>query len=129
MLDDLRDCFTVVLFWILDLPTDLSGRAAFPDHRHTRWRQMPVWCAGRHVQSGDIMLLMAGNALLSKLSFTVRSPPDILNVYAAIVTLARKITSRMAIKTTRMLENRNDGDEEFTCPGVIALNRAACCLG
>ena len=128
MLDDLRDRLAVVLFWILDLPADLSGCAAFPDHRHVGRRQMPVWRAGRHVQSGDIMLLMTGGALLSKLAFTIRSAPDILNVYASIVTLARKVTSRMAIETTRMLENRNDGDEEFTCPGVIALNRAACCL-
>src|SRR2546423_4017119 len=107
MLDDLRDGLAVVLFWILDLPADLSGRAAFPDHRHARWRQMPVWCAGRHVQSGDVILLMTGGALLSKLSFTVRSPPDILNVYASIITLTWKVTSRMAIATTRMLENRN----------------------
>jgi len=72
---------------------------------------------------------MAGNALLSKLAFTIRSPPDVLNVYASIITLARKVTSRMAIETTRMLENRNDRDEEFTCPGIIALNRAARCMG
>ena len=108
MLDDLRDRFAVVLFWILDLPADLSGRAAFPDHRHAGWGQMPVWRAGRHVQSGDVILLMTGGALLSKPASTIRSPPDILNVYAAIVTLARKGTSRMAIETTRMLENGND---------------------
>ena len=72
---------------------------------------------------------MAGNALLSKLAFTIRPPPDILNVYPSFITLTRKVTSRMAIETTRMLENRNDRDEEFTCPRVIALNRAAGCLG
>lgn len=72
---------------------------------------------------------MTGGALLSKLAFTIRSPPDILNVYVSIVTLAREVTGRMTIETTRMLENRNDGDEEFTCPGVITLNRAAGCMG
>src|ERR1700687_317222 len=108
MLDDLRNRLAVVLFWILDLPADLSGRAAFPDHRHAGWGQMPVWCAGRHVQTGDVILLMTGAALLSKLAFTIRSPPDILNVYVCIITLTRKVTSRMAIETTRMFENGND---------------------
>ena len=130
VLDDLRDGLAVVLFWIFYLPADLSGRAAFPDHRHVgRRRQMPVWRAGRHVQSGDIMLLMTGGALLSKLAFPIRSATDILNVYVSIVTLARKVTSRMTIETTRMLENRNDGDKEFTCPRVVVLKRAARCLG
>jgi hypothetical protein len=90
---------------------------------------MPVWRSGRHIQSRDIVLLMTGDALLSKLALTIRSPPDILNVYASIITLTRKVTSRVAIETTRMLENGNDGDEELARPGVIALNRAAGCLG
>src|SRR6266576_405785 len=127
MLDDLRDGLAVVLFWIFDLPADLSGRPAFPDHRHARWGQMPVWRSGGHVQSGDVVLLMTSVALLSKLAFPIRSATYILNVYVSIITLARKVASRMTIKTTRMLENRNDGDEEFTRPGLITLNRAANC--
>lgn len=72
---------------------------------------------------------MTSGALLSKLASPIRSATDILNVYVSIVTLAREVTSRMTIETTRMLENRNDGDKEFTRPGVVALNRAARCLG
>ena len=66
---------------------------------------------------------MTSVALLSKLAFPIRSATYILNVYMSIITLARKVASRMAIETTRMLENRNYRDEEFTRPVVITLRR------
>lgn len=128
MLDDLRDSLAVVLFWILHLTADLSGRATFPNHRHVGRRQMPIWRTGRHVQSGNIVLLMTGSTLLSKLAFSIWSTLDVLNVYVSIVTLAWKVTRRMAIETTRVFENRNDGDEEFACACVVFLKRAASCL-
>ena len=71
VLDDLRNCLTVILFGILDLATDLSRRASFPNHRHGRGRQMPVGSAGRHVQSGNVLFLMTGSAFLAVLAFAI----------------------------------------------------------
>src|SRR6185436_13486634 len=128
MLDDLRYGLAVILFWILDLPADLSGRAAFPNHRHVRRRQMPIRRSRRHIQSIDIVILMTRGALLAKLPFTVRSAPNVLNVYASIIALPREVTRRVTIETSRMFEHRNDRDEEITGARVVALDRAAGCL-
>lgn len=130
MLDDLRHRFAIVLFWILNLPADLSGGAAFPNHRHVRRWQVPIRRSRRHVQTLDILVLMTSTALLSKLAFAIRSTPDVLNVYACVVTLPWEVAGRVAIETTRMFEHWNDRDEELACTRVITLEDcAAGCLG
>ncbi len=92
MLDDLRERLTVVLFWILYLPANLTGCAAFPDHWHIGRRQMPVWRAWRHVKSSDVLFLMARAAFLPILAVPIRPASHILDMNTAIVTLSWEIT-------------------------------------
>src|ERR1700730_5197293 len=113
MLDDLRDRFAVVLFGILNLPANLSGGFSFPDHWHVSRRQMPVGRAGRHVQSRDVLFLVASSALLPIKTLSIRSPPHVLGVNVSVITLSGIITRCMAIETARMFEHRNDRDEKL----------------
>src|SRR5437764_11887971 len=114
VVDDLGNGFSVVLFWIFYLTTDLSGSLTFPDHRHIGRRQMPVGCARRHVQTGDILLLMTGLALLTILAFSVGSAAHVLSMNVAIVALTREIAIRMAVEATWMFQDGNDGHEKLT---------------
>jgi hypothetical protein len=108
MLDYLRERLTVVLLWILYLPANLTGRAAFPDHWHIgRW-QMPVWRAWRHVKSSHVLFLVARAALLPILTVPVRPASHILDVNTSIVTLSWEITGRVAIEATWVFQNRNN---------------------
>ena len=69
---------------------------------------MPVWCTRRHVQARDVVFLVAGVALLAILAMAVWPTLHILNMRNAVITLARKISGRMAVETSRMFE---DGDD------------------
>lgn len=102
MLNNLRDAFAVILFWVFDLLTDLSWRFAFPNHRHVRWGQMPVWRTRRHVQAGDILSLMTGAAFLRRYTLTRWTASDILRMRVIIVTLTRKVAVCMTIETAWM---------------------------
>src|SRR5438876_68565 len=97
VVDDLGNGFSVVLFRIFYLTTDLSGSLAFPDHRHIGGRQMPVGRARRHVETRDILFLMTSLALLAVLAFSVGSPAHVLSMNVAIVALTWEIAIRMTV--------------------------------
>ena len=123
MLDDLREAFTVILFRILDLATDITRCPTFPDHRCRRGWQVPVRRSRRHIQSGNVLFLMTRTALLTVFPLTVSPPSHVLHVNVAIVTLTWKVAGRMAIKTPRMFQNRDRREKCFASARVVPLDR------
>src|SRR6266536_5207573 len=126
MLYDLCNRLPIVLFRILYLTTNLSGRFAFPDHWDVGGRQLPVGRAGRHVWTGDVLFLLAGAAPLTIFAETVESTPYVLRMHVAVIALTREVAVSMTIETSRMLEHGNDGDEEFARTRIVGLEGAAC---
>ena len=121
VVDDLRERFAVVLFRIFYLPANLTRSFTFPDHRHIGWRQVPVGRSRWHVESGHVLLLMTGFALLSVFTFAVSATFHILSVNMAIVALAWEVAIGMTVKTARMFEDGTDGDEKLPCTRIVLL--------
>ena len=126
MLDDLREGLPIILFRILNLTTNLSRRFSFPDHRRLCRRQMPAGRARRHVQTGDVLLLMTGAAFLTVLATTVDAALHVLRMDVTVVALSGKVTVSMTIQTARMFEHWNDRGEEVAGARVVFLNGRQC---
>ncbi len=121
MLDDLSNGVAVILFGIFYLAADVTWTFSFPDHRHPGRRQMPSGRARRHVQSGDILFLMTGAALLAELALAGDAAFHVLRVNVIVVALSGIVSCGMAIQTTRMFEHGNDRSEEFAGLGIVSF--------
>src|ERR1700739_1452534 len=66
---------------------------------------MPPCGPGRHVFSSEIMVLMAGATPQTGDTLAFQTPPDVHCVPMSIVSLARKVSARMAVHAARMPEH------------------------
>jgi hypothetical protein len=92
MLHNLRGRTMAVPLRIFEQFTELMVGQALPDHRHRGRRQMPTGSSRRHVQAGEIVILMTGAASDSTCTLPVWSTTDLHCVLMTIISLSRKIS-------------------------------------
>src|SRR5215471_19813073 len=93
--DDFGDRFAAILLWVFDLFADFSVAAVLPDHGRCCGRKSPTRCAGRHVQSGKIVVLVASSTLFCRNSEAIGSATHVHRVRMTIISLAREIPCRV----------------------------------
>jgi hypothetical protein len=106
--DNLGNRAMPVPAWIFEQLAELMVGQTFPDHRHGRRGKPPTACSGRHVKTGQVVILMTGAAGNAIDAMTVWPATDIHSVGMAIVTLPGIVTAGMAIHAARMPECRDD---------------------
>jgi hypothetical protein len=57
--------------------------------------------------SSKIMILMTGAAFQAGDTFPIETPPDVHRVPVSVVSLPGKVSTRMAVHTTRMTKHRD----------------------
>src|SRR4029453_4252565 len=125
VLYDLRNGFAIVLLGIFELLANLPIGFSFPNHGHIWLWQMPVWCARRHVEPGDVFSLMTRAALLSGYALPDWSTFDVLCVRMTVVSLSRKVAIGVTVETPWMFEHWHDRREGSARTCIIALNSCA----
>ncbi len=122
VLDDLADCAVPVLVRVFEQFAELAGGQPFPDHGRCGRRKLPVRRSGRHVDAGEVVVLVTGAALDRVQAVTIGSAADLHGVRMAVVALARKISDGVTVHAARMVQHRKDGFEGGR-RGVIARRR------
>jgi hypothetical protein len=102
MFDDLPDAPVPVLFWILEQFAELGITQPFPDHRRPGWRKVPAGRSGRHMRARKVMILVTGAAVNRIHSPPTGPAPHLHLMLVAIVSLAREVSSGVAIHAARM---------------------------
>jgi hypothetical protein len=112
MLDDLGHRSMAILFRVFDLVADFSVTFSLPDHGHRSRRQSPAGRAWRHVLAGDVVVLMAGAALLRRDPKAADAPADVHSMRMTVIALPWKIARGVAVQATRMFEDRQQRSEQ-----------------
>src|SRR5207249_11436509 len=94
-----------VLSWIFEERTELIVREASPNHWRGTRRHLPVRRTRRQVRAREIVILVAGAALLRSYSAAFRTTTHVHGMRVAVVTLPGKVASRMAIHASRVMQN------------------------
>ncbi|MGC1686114.1 MAG: hypothetical protein WA734_10885 [Candidatus Acidiferrales bacterium] len=80
---------------------------------------MPIWRSRGHVQACEIVVLMTGAASDGIHSVSV-STTNLHRVAMAVVTLARKVSTGVAIHAARVVKHGNNCFESRNGAGIIA---------
>ena len=80
-------------------------REASPNHWRGTRRHLPVGRTRRHMRAREIVILVAGAALLRSYSAAFRTTTHVHGMRVAVVTLPGKVASRMAIHASRVMQN------------------------
>jgi hypothetical protein len=81
---------------------------------------MPIGRTRRHVQANQIVVLVARAAFNGIQAVPVCSTVNLHRVSMAIISLARKISLRVAIHTARMVKDCHNRFERSSGPGIVA---------
>jgi hypothetical protein len=119
VLHNLIDCAMAVECGIFEALTQLTVSEALPDHGRLSGWQMPIRCAGRHVLSGKVMILVAGAAFQAGNTLAFKSAADVHGVLVAIVSLAREVSGGVAVHAARMMEYWHDCLKRRSGYGII----------
>src|SRR5581483_4298101 len=110
-----------VALGILEQFAQLLIGQPFPHHWHVGRRHLPVVGSWRHVETCQILFLVAGVAPLSGHSLAVRSSAHIHCMSVLVVTLSRIITAGVAAHTAGVPQYRNERFKRGNGNGVVAL--------
>src|SRR5258708_30054136 len=90
---------------------------------------MPVRRSRRHVQSGNVLFLMTGAALLAVLTMPIKPASDVLSVDVIVIALTREVARRVAVETSWMFEHGNYREECSARFCVIFFGDGPCGAG
>src|SRR5207245_4945042 len=106
VLHDLVYVPMAVLFWIFEELTLLIVREASPNHWRGTRRHLPVRRTRRQVRAREIVILVAGAALLRSYSAAFRATTHVHCMRMAVISLPGEIASGMAVHASRVMQHR-----------------------